>query len=130
MDSILLRPARTIQRPWERVYCASAIAPDILTVRFELEDITGTRFTLDIASHASGVSVKGIFVPDGSGFAPLWRQHTDQNYWFTYIDSSRTLYFAYNVWAERSDLPFAIQHATVGCIRFQTGGAVYHRPAQ
>jgi hypothetical protein len=78
------------------------IAPDISTVRFELEDIAGARFTLDIFSHASGVSVKGIFAPDGAGFAPLWRQHTDQNYWFTYIDSSRTLYFAYNVCAERT----------------------------
>jgi uncharacterized protein (TIGR03437 family) len=86
---------------------ALKIAPDILTVRFELEDIAGTQFTLDIASHASGVSVKGIFVPDGAGFTPLWRQHLDQNYWFTYIESSRTLYFAYNQCAERADLPFA-----------------------
>jgi uncharacterized protein (TIGR03437 family) len=87
---------------------ALKIAPSAESVRFVLEDLSGSRFTLDVASLDPGGSTKGVAAPDANtGFIPFYRQQTNQNYWFTYIESSRTLYFAYNVCAEQPGLPFA-----------------------
>jgi hypothetical protein len=86
---------------------ALKIAKSNALVTFVLEDAAG-GFTLDIASQTPGTAASQISKPDPSaGFTPLWRQHMDRNYWFTYIGSSRTLYFAYNVCAEQADLSFA-----------------------
>jgi uncharacterized protein (TIGR03437 family) len=87
---------------------ALGIAASTASVPFVLEDLAGTRFTLDIASLDPAQSVKGTFAPNpATGFTPYYQQHTDQNYWFTYIESSRTLYFAYNLCANQAGLPFA-----------------------
>ncbi|HKA00202.1 MAG TPA: hypothetical protein VKE70_27010 [Candidatus Solibacter sp.] len=86
---------------------ALKIAPSNASVTFVLEDAAG-RFTLEVASLDPGTTAKLVSAPDpNAGFTALWRQHTDRYYWFTYVASSRTLYFAYNVCAEQSDLPFA-----------------------
>ena len=87
---------------------ALKIAPSADNVTLVLQDLSGTRFTLDIASLPSGSTTKAVMVPDAAtGFIPYYRQQTNQNYWFTYIESSRTLYFAYNVCAEQTGLPLA-----------------------
>jgi uncharacterized protein (TIGR03437 family) len=87
---------------------ALKIAPDNRSVRFELQELSGERFELDVASLEPGQSVKLAAAPDpASGPNPLWRQHTDQYYWFTYLESSRTLYFAYNQCADQGSTPFA-----------------------
>lgn len=86
---------------------ALKIAPSNASVTFVLEDTAG-RFTVDVASLDPGASTSRVSLPDpNTGFTPFWRQHTDRNYWFTYVASSRTLYFAYNVCEEQADLPFA-----------------------
>ena len=87
---------------------ALKIAPSADSVTLVLQDLSGTRFSLDIASLPGGSTIKAVAVPDAAtGFIPYYRQQTNQNYWFTYIESSRTLYFAYNVCAEQAGLPFA-----------------------
>ena len=87
---------------------ALKIAPSADSVTFVLQDLSGTRFTLDIAPLPGGSTIKAVAVPDAAtGFIPYYRQQTNQNYWFTYIESSCTLYFAYNVCAEQAGLPFA-----------------------
>ena len=74
---------------------ALKIAPSADSVTFVLQDLSGTRFTLDIASIPAGSTIKAVVAPDAaSGFIPYYRQQTNQNYWFTYLESSRTLYFA------------------------------------
>jgi hypothetical protein len=79
-----------------------------VSVPFVLEDRNG-RFTLDIASLAPGTTATSTLQPDpNTGFTPFWRQHTDRNYWFTYVPSSKLLYFAYNVCREQNDLSFAL----------------------
>ena len=61
-----------------------------------------------LARPGGSIDPSGIAAPDAAtGFIPYYRQQTNQNYWFTYIESSRTLYFAYNVCAEQAGLPFA-----------------------
>jgi len=86
---------------------ALKIAASNQTVALLLEDAAG-RFPMEVASLDPGTSTKTVSLPDpNTGFTPFWRQHTDRNYWFTYVESSRTLYFGYNVCAEMSDLPFA-----------------------
>ena len=74
---------------------ALKIAPSAESVRFVLEELSGNRFTLDVASLDPGGSAKWVTAPDANtGFIPFYRQQTNRNYWFTYIESSRTLYFA------------------------------------
>jgi uncharacterized protein (TIGR03437 family) len=86
---------------------ALKIAPSVESVRLLL-DLNGTRLTLDVASIDLASFPTLAASPDAAtGFIPYYRQHGDQNYWFTYIESSRTLYFAYNVCEEQAGLPFA-----------------------
>jgi uncharacterized protein (TIGR03437 family) len=86
---------------------ALKIAPSNQTVTFVLEDAKG-QFTLDVASLNPESAASLANAPDpGTGFIPLWRQHANRNYWFTYVESSRTLYFGYNACLDMSDLPFA-----------------------
>jgi hypothetical protein len=85
---------------------ALGVAPSSDTVTFALEDRDGA-FSLDVASLDLGAAAQLTTAPDGTtGFTPLYQQHRDRNYWFTYIESSRTLYFAYNACQQMADLPF------------------------
>jgi uncharacterized protein (TIGR03437 family) len=87
---------------------ALKVAKDARTVPFGFEDLKGARFTLEIASSDPGKVVPATAAPDArAGFTPLWRQRTNENYWFTYLDSSRTLYFAYNACQEMPGRAFA-----------------------
>jgi uncharacterized protein (TIGR03437 family) len=86
---------------------AAGVAPQSGSVRFEFQDLTGATFTLDVAAGGPGQALAITPYPDpSSGFTPLYQQHRDRNYWFTYIESSRTLYFAYNQCAEMPGFPF------------------------
>jgi hypothetical protein len=69
------------------------------SARWTFETLGGERFSLDIATIPQG-SISGIGLPDGQGFKPLYAQNTSQNYWYTYIESTRMLYFAYNQCAD------------------------------
>ncbi len=84
------------------------IAPDNASVSFVILDPTGKQYSLDIASLPPGTPRSFVVSPDpSSGFIPLARQHLDQNYWFTYLAGSGTLYFAYNLCEQMSGLPFS-----------------------
>ena len=86
---------------------ALKIAPSNSSVTFQLED-AASQFTVDIASLDPNTSTRNTIIPDpNTGFTPLYRQHNDRYYWYTYFESSRTFYFAYNVCEDQSDLPFA-----------------------
>lgn len=61
--------------------------------RHLLEDATGGRFPLEVVP-GQGVATEA---PDpATGFVPHWRRNTDLYYWFEHLESSRTLYLAYN----------------------------------
>jgi hypothetical protein len=84
------------------------IAPSAESVRLELRDRSGATFEMEVAATSPGERVAGTAHPKRTeGFLPLYQQHTDRNYWGMYLESSRTLYFAYNKCAEAGDLPFA-----------------------
>ena len=76
------------------------------SARWTFETLGGERFSLDIATIPQG-SISGIGLPDGQGFKPLYQQNTAQNYWYTYIESTRTLYFAYNRCTDSPDRPLS-----------------------
>jgi hypothetical protein len=83
-----------------------AAASDIVT--FTMEDRDGSAFTLDVASLAPGATAQMTTAPDpATGFTELYQQHRELNYWFTYIESSRALYFAYKACQQMAGLPFA-----------------------
>jgi uncharacterized protein (TIGR03437 family) len=76
---------------------ALGIAPDVSPVHFVFEDAAGMQFAMDIAALDAAQYAFTEPLPDpGTGFTPLARQSTDLYYWFTYVPSSRLLYFAYN----------------------------------
>jgi hypothetical protein len=85
------------------------IVPSSDIVTFTFEDRDGNAFSLDLASLDPGAPAPPLSAaPDpATGFTPLYLQHRDRNYWFTYVESSRTLYFAYNACQQMADLPFA-----------------------
>jgi hypothetical protein len=63
---------------------------------------------MDIGALERGQKATPAEAPDpADGFLPLYRQNLNQNYWFTFIESSRTLYFAYNKCEEIPGRPFA-----------------------
>jgi len=76
------------------------------SARWTFENIAGEQFSIDIATIPQA-SISGIGLPDGQGFKPLYQQNTGQNYWYTYIESTRTLYFAYNQCTDSATRPFA-----------------------
>src|SRR5581483_3879447 len=87
---------------------ALGVAPRSGPVRFEFRSLAGETFTLDVGPGGPGEPLAITPYPDpASGFTPLYQQHRDRNYWFAYIESSRTLYFAYNQCAEMPGFPFA-----------------------
>lgn len=72
--------------------------------RWTLE-IAGQRVVVDL-SAPSGPAFLGI--DDGAPlFTPLTRRNPERNYWYTYLDSARTLYFRYNRCQEDPLQPFA-----------------------
>lgn len=86
---------------------ALGVAPASDSVRLELQDREGA-FALDVASARGPLGSTILPKPDeASGHMPLYQQNRNQNYWFAYLDSSRTLYFAYNACQEMPNLPFA-----------------------
>jgi uncharacterized protein (TIGR03437 family) len=87
---------------------ALGIANSNADVLFQLQDSSGAVFTMDVAT--AGAGQPGAIIPQpnaATGFQPLYLQNSALNYWFTYVESSRTLYFAYNVCEEMASLPFA-----------------------
>ena len=59
------------------------------SAEWTFEALGGDQFSLDIATIPQG-SISGIGLPDHQGFTPLYAQNTAQNYWYTYLESTRT----------------------------------------
>jgi hypothetical protein len=87
---------------------ALGIAPSSESVRFEFRGRGGELFTIEVASLERGQAPVIAPLPNGAGgFEPLYRRNMDRDYWFEYIESSRTLYFAFNQCRETPGLPFS-----------------------
>ena len=80
---------------WADVLKTVGIVDNLDSARWTFETLAGERFSMDLATIPQG-SISGIGLPDGQGFKALYQQNTTQNYWYTYLGSTRTLYFAYN----------------------------------
>ena len=79
------------------ILLALGITSTLSPVHFVLQDQSGAQFTLDIPPLDPGQYAAQSTLPDpNTGFTPFARQSTSLNYWFTYVPSSRLLYFAYN----------------------------------
>ncbi|MBZ5729016.1 MAG: hypothetical protein LAP87_29075 [Acidobacteriia bacterium] len=85
------------------VAAAPADAARAVGFRYVVEDAFGARFTVEVTpSFAAPVEA-----PDpAAGFVPYWRRNTGSAYWFTYLQSARTLYLAYNACQNIPGLPF------------------------
>ena len=84
----------------------SGVIDSLDSARWTFETLAGEQFSLDIATIPQG-SISGIGLPDKQGFTPLYAQNTGQNYWYQYLESTRTLYFAYNQCTDSATRPFS-----------------------
>src|SRR5262249_14436917 len=76
------------------------IVPAASPIALRLGQSDGTEFTLQVEPSNSPPAAD-------TGSLPLWRQNPGANYWFTYSEANRLLYFRYNVCSEQSGNPFA-----------------------
>jgi C-terminal processing protease CtpA/Prc len=60
-----------------------------------LEDAAGARFSVPLAGSRSAAALVDVTAATGAA-PPLFRQRTQENYWSTLIEDSRTLYLQYN----------------------------------
>jgi hypothetical protein len=75
---------------------AVRLVPDRSLVPFLLEDERGARFSIEVPSMPRpGPSVVDLTVAAGASL-PLHRQRSGENYWYTLLPDTGTLYFAYN----------------------------------
>ena len=67
------------------------------SVIFTFKDSNDDYFDLEIESVLNS-DIKDIMIMDDpeDESNPLYRQHSDLNYWYKYFDDSKTLYFKYN----------------------------------
>jgi uncharacterized protein (TIGR03437 family) len=91
---------------WADVLKTVGIVDSLDSARWTFETLAGERFSIDLATIPQG-SISGIGLPDGQGFKALYQQNTTQNYWYTYLGSTRTLYFAYNSCTDSATRPFS-----------------------
>jgi hypothetical protein len=70
------------------------LIPDRNVARYALADDSGKEFTVDIHAVAPGESSKLNWI---SAFRerPLFRQKPDDNFWYTYLPGSRTVYCSF-----------------------------------
>ena len=103
--------------PWLRGLSPGVlVSPEILSALRILPDMHGklvfqqpggAEFTVDMEPISVNSNVQWVAVPDPAQIpTPLYRRHPELNYWFDYVDASRTLYVQYNVCQNRQDLPF------------------------
>lgn len=84
------------------------ILPSGQQARFVFQDSQGDRFAMDFAPVPRSRKLTWLnAIAENGATAPLYLTHQDQNYWYTYLSESKTLYFAYNRCAEQTGKPFA-----------------------
>jgi hypothetical protein len=75
--------------PVAEVLHAFKIIPDLKSARWTFEDSGGTQFSLDIASAPPDEKIDWV---SASPELPLYRQRPAEQFWFTYLPESQTIY--------------------------------------
>jgi hypothetical protein len=84
---------------------ALGLARDTSGAELMLEDERGARFRVSVPAAAAGTAQLDLTQSAGSAL-PLHRQRLNQEYWFTTVDGSDTLYLQYNACRNGAE-PFA-----------------------
>ncbi len=86
---------------------ALGVTPGLQSGTLVVQAENGQSSTINVESIFANQTVTWLSLPDPAQVpAPLYRQHPELNYWFDYVDASRTLFIQYNVCQNRPDLPF------------------------
>jgi uncharacterized protein (TIGR03437 family) len=73
-------------------------------VTYTLQDLSGTQFQMPVSPSSAGL----LWPPDSTnGSVPLWRWNYGVNYWYQYLPTTQTIYFAYSICEEMPGLSFA-----------------------
>jgi hypothetical protein len=78
-----------------QVLHALRVTDDPMAMTLLLEDAAGARFSVPLAGSRSAAALVDVTAATGAA-PPLFRQRTQENYWSTLIEDSRTLYLQYN----------------------------------
>ncbi len=78
-----------------QVLHALRVTGDPAAMTLLLEDAAGARFTVPLNGSRTTPSLVDVTAVAGAAL-PLFRQRPQENYWFTLIEDSRTLYLKYN----------------------------------
>jgi hypothetical protein len=78
-----------------QVLHALRVIDDPSAMTLVLEDAAGARFTARVSGSRAGSALVDVTATTGAPL-PLFRQRTQENYWFTLLAESRTLYLQYN----------------------------------
>lgn len=75
--------------PYAEILNAVKVIPDLKVVRWTFEDTDGKRFSLDIETVGQDQKVDWVAA---SNELPLYRQKSDEQFWFTYLADAQTIY--------------------------------------
>jgi hypothetical protein len=74
---------------------ALGMTDDPSAMTLALEDAAGARFGVRVSGSRRAPDLVDVTATTGAPL-PLYRQHSQENYWFTVLDDSRTAYLQYN----------------------------------
>jgi hypothetical protein len=91
----------------EILLAAGAIG-SVEDLTYELEDASGQHYVIDAAAipAARGQTLSLSQINPALSETPLYLRHRDQNYWYSYLPDSHTVYFQYNAAHQMEGQPF------------------------
>lgn len=86
--------------PFAEMLNALKVIPDLKSARWTFEDAAGEKFSLDIDALGSDQKIDWVAA---SNELPLYRQKPDQQFWFTQLADSQTIYVNFRGYQESFD---------------------------
>lgn len=80
-----------------------SITDSLDKVDFELEDSNGNEHNIEIEAVNDDNDLNWIVEKNDSSY-PLYRQNSDLNYWYKYLEEAKAVYFKYNSCIEDEDI--------------------------
>jgi hypothetical protein len=79
---------------------ALKIIPDLKSARWTFEDPEGARFSLDLKTVTLNEKIDWV---SASPELPLYRQRSDEQFWFTYLPEAQTIYVNFRGYRDAFD---------------------------
>jgi hypothetical protein len=84
--------------PFAEILHALKVIPNLQRARWTFEDDKGNQFSLDFDATTTGEAIEWV---SASPELPLYRQKQDEQFWFTYLTESQTVYANFKGYHEK-----------------------------